>query len=112
MAETKDKLVTVESLGDLHEYNEMAYSNINHAHSKIQDSQSGADITICYSRDDLPTASYIGAWDGYELTSIAPNNLMTTLFASGNAILSSYQYGDTLPPAGNVGRIFFKRITE
>lgn len=32
--------------------------------------------------------------------------------ADGNIILSSNQYGDELPEAGNVGRIFFKRLTE
>lgn len=32
--------------------------------------------------------------------------------ADGNMILSSNQYGDELPVAGNVGRIFFKRLVE
>jgi hypothetical protein len=30
----------------------------------------------------------------------------------GNIILGSHQYGDTLPTAGTVGRIFFKRLSE
>lgn len=34
------------------------------------------------------------------------------LSADGNIILSSNQYGDELPAAGNVGRIFFKRLVE
>ena len=32
--------------------------------------------------------------------------------ADGNMILSSNQYGDELPDAGNAGRIFFKRLVE
>lgn len=32
--------------------------------------------------------------------------------ADGNIILSSNQYGDELPAAGNVGRIFFKRLVD
>ena len=35
---------------------------------------------------------------------------LQNLLASGNMILSSYQYGDTLPEAGVKGRIFFKKI--
>ena len=34
------------------------------------------------------------------------------LFADGITVLSSYQYGDTLPEAGTVGRIFFKKLSE
>jgi hypothetical protein len=35
---------------------------------------------------------------------------LNNLFAAGNTVLSSYQYGDTLPPAGTKGRIFFKKV--
>lgn len=35
---------------------------------------------------------------------------LKNLFASGNTILSSYQYGDELPAAGTVGRIFYKKV--
>lgn len=37
---------------------------------------------------------------------------LANLFANGMTVLSSYQYGDELPEAGTVGRIFFKRVTE
>ena len=37
---------------------------------------------------------------------------LANLFASGSTILSSYQYGDTLPAAGTAGRIFFKKINQ
>lgn len=36
---------------------------------------------------------------------------LKNLFAAGNTILSSYQYGTSLPSAGNKGRIFFKKVT-
>lgn len=36
-------------------------------------------------------------------------NGLKNLLASGSTILSSYQYGDTLPDAGVAGRIFFKK---
>ena len=34
------------------------------------------------------------------------------LSMDGNIILTANQYGDTLPAAGTVGRIFFKRLTD
>lgn len=37
---------------------------------------------------------------------------LENLFADGETILSSYQYGDKLPDAGIKGRIFFKRLTD
>jgi hypothetical protein len=35
---------------------------------------------------------------------------LQNLLAAGMTILSDYQYGDTLPEAGNKGRIFFKKV--
>lgn len=67
MAETKDKVVTVESLKALHDYDKEVYA------TKIE---------------------------------------LQNLFADGETVLSSYQYGDELPPAGTKGRIFFKRLSE
>ena len=37
---------------------------------------------------------------------------LANLFAAGATILSSNQYGDALPEAGTVGRIFFKRLID
>lgn len=37
---------------------------------------------------------------------------LKNLFAAGATVLSSNQYGDTLPAAGTTGRIFFKKVTE
>lgn len=69
MAGVKDKVVTVESLSALHDYNKETYM---------------------------------------EKTSEGLNGVL----ADGATILSSYQYGDKLPEAGTVGRIFFKRLTD
>ena len=35
---------------------------------------------------------------------------LNNLFAAGPTVLSAYQYGDSLPAAGTVGRIFFKKV--
>lgn len=35
---------------------------------------------------------------------------LNSVLADGATVLSSYQYGDELPEAGTVGRIFFKRL--
>lgn len=37
---------------------------------------------------------------------------LKNLFAAGATVLSSHQYGDTLPNPGTPGRIFFKKVTE
>lgn len=84
MADIKDKVITVECLSALHEYNKETYVD------KL-------DVT---SIKNGGTGSSNGA------TGLA------NLFASGTTVLSSYQYGDELPEAGTVGRIFFKRLTD
>ena len=84
MAGIKDKVVTVESLSALHEYNKETY----------------VDKTDVISIDNGGTNATDGA------TGLA------NLFADGATVLSSYQYGDELPEAGTAGRIFFKRLTD
>lgn len=37
---------------------------------------------------------------------------LATLLATGPMILSPYQYGTSLPAAGNKGRIFFKKVSS
>lgn len=37
---------------------------------------------------------------------------LKNLFAAGSTVLSSYQYGTTLPAAGTKGRIFFKKVSS
>ncbi len=36
---------------------------------------------------------------------------LANLFAEGDTILSSHQYGNELPVAGKVGRIYFKKVS-
>ena len=37
---------------------------------------------------------------------------LANLLSAGNMVLSAYQYGDELPAAGTLGRVFFKRVTD
>lgn len=84
MAEVKDKVITAESLKALHDYNQKAYI----AKTDIIPIENGGT----------------NATDG--------STGLKNLFADGITVLSSYQYGDELPPAGTVGRIFFKKLSE
>ena len=84
MAEIKDKVITAESLKALHDYNKDTYV----AQTDIISVENGG------------TNSSDGATG------------LQNLFAAGSTVLSSHQYGDTLPTAGTPGRIFFKRLTD
>ena len=98
MAEVWDKYVTVDSLSVLHNHNKETYEtkeNVTLLDNKVKE--------IANRVTPIENGG-TGSDDG----SIGLKNL----FASGVTILSSNQYGDELPPAGNVGRIFFKRFTD
>lgn len=88
MAEIKDKVVTAESLKALHDYNVETYETKANTEERITPIANGG------------TSASDGATG------------LKNLFASGETVLSSYQYGDELPEAGTVGRIFFKKLTE
>lgn len=106
MAEVKDKIVTVESLSVLHEYSKETYEtkeNVKNADEKL--------VNLIDAKFDKPENDIIPIANGGTNASDGATGL-ANLFASGNTILSSYQYGDTLPSAGNKGRIFFKRLTD
>lgn len=99
MAEIKDKVVTVESLSALHEHNKETYEtkeNVN---------------TLLDTKFDKPENNIVPIANGGTNSSDGATGLKN-LFESGNTVLSSYQYGDELPAAGTVGRIFFKRLVE
>lgn len=83
MAELKDKVVTAESLLALHEHNIATYETKENVNTLNENVKEA-------------------------LTKITLENL----FANENAVLSSNQYGDELPEAGTVGRIFFKKLSE
>lgn len=88
MADIKDKVITAESLKALHDYNKETYETKENIENRITPIINGGT----------------GSSDGAEG--------LANLFAAGITVLSSNQYGDELPEAGTVGRIFFKRLIE
>lgn len=119
MAEIKDKVITAESLSALHEYNKTAYM----AKTDVIPIEMGgtnattpeaARTNLGITPDNIgaePTITTLPMSKGGTSASDGATGLKN-LFAAGNTILSSYQYGDELPEAGTVGRIFFKKLTE
>lgn len=99
MAETKDKLITAESLLALHEYNEETFETKENVENLLNE------------KFDKPKNNIVPTNNGGTGASNGATGLKN-LFAAGNTVLSSYQYGNTLPAAGNAGRIFFRKITE
>ncbi len=92
MAETKDKVITAESLKALHDYNTETY-------------ETKENVETLFATQITPIANGgTGSPDG--ATGLA------NLLASGATVLSENQYGDELPAAGTAGRIFFKRLTD
>jgi hypothetical protein len=106
MAEIKDKIVTVESLKTLHEHNENTYetkANVVNLGNKIGN--------LLDAKFDKPENNIVPIENGGTNSANGATGL-ANLFADGATVLSSYQYGDELPAAGTVGRIFFKRLTN
>lgn len=106
MAGVKDKVVTVESLSALHDYNKDTFEtkeNIKSLEGKLGN--------LLDAKFDKPENNIVPIENGGTNSSNGATGL-TNLFASGATVLSSFQYGDTLPSAGTKGRIFFKRVVE
>ncbi len=99
MAETKDKVITVESLKALHDYNSETYETKTRIENLLD------------AKFDKPENNIVPIANGGTNASNGATGL-ANLFASGATVLSSHQYGDTLPEAGIVGRIFFKKLSE
>lgn len=99
MAETKDKVITAESLKVLHDYNTETYETKANVESLLN------------AKFDKPENNIVPIANGGTNASDGATGL-ANLFAAGVTVLSSYQYGDTLPEAGAVGRIFFKKLSE
>lgn len=118
--EIKDKIITTESLKELHEYNKNTYVTKALGSNAISSSEAQTAIGK-YNVED--TTNTYGFMLGNGESDSSRSNAMTVdwegtawfagdFSADGNIILSSNQYGDELPAAGNVGRIFFKRLVE
>lgn len=99
MAEIKDKVITVESLKALHDYDVETFETKENVESLLNE------------KFDKPENNIVPIANGGTNASNGATGLKN-LFASGATVLSSYQYGDTLPTAGTVGRIFFKKLSE
>lgn len=99
MAEIKDKVVTAESLKALHDYNTETYETKTNVESLLNE------------KFDKPENNVVPIENGGTNSADGATGL-ANLFAAGATVLSSNQYGDELPEAGIVGRIFFKRLTD
>jgi hypothetical protein len=86
MTEVKNKIVTVESLSALHEYNEDTYATKTDLGGKADD---------VHFHDYLP---------------LSGGDIAGNLKINDLTFVSGANYGDTLPAAGTAGRIFFKRV--
>lgn len=106
MAEVKDKVITAESLMALHEHNVKTYSTKEETDNIGQMLYRELDTKFVRPENDIIPIANGGTNSANGATGLA------NLFASGATILSSYQYGDTLPAAGTAGRIFFKKLSE
>lgn len=117
MAEIKDKVITVESLKALHDYNIEIYETKENASQNLIDIENalvslGSEIDDkLETKFDKPENNIVPIANGGTSASDGATGLKN-LFASGATVLSSYQYGDTLPAAGTAGRIFFKKLSE
>ena len=114
MATIDNKVVTVESLKVLHNHNEETYETRDNTFNLITASEEnimGMVEELLEAKFDKPENDVIPIENGGTGASDGAVGL-SNLFANGNTILSSYQYGDELPAAGNAGRIFFKRLID
>ena len=95
MAETKDKVVTAESLKALHDYNAETYE------TKANVADLSKSVTnLSDTKFDKPENNIVPIANGGTNASDGATGL-ANLFAEGATVLSSYQYGDTLPEAGS-----------
>ena len=114
MATIDNKIITVESLKALHEHNEETFETKENVSELISFSEENVMSTVeglLNTKFDKPEDDIVPIENGGTDASDGAVGL-ANLFAAGETVLSSYQYGDELPAAGNAGRIFFKRLVE
>lgn len=115
----KDKVVTAESLSALHNYNNNTYVKTTDV-IPIENGGTGASTPGMAIANLGITPAKINAEPSFKTLPIIKGGTgssngatgLANLFAAGDTVLSPYQYGDELPAAGTVGRIFFKRLTD
>lgn len=84
-------------------------NNLKSGSTPTSHTHSASEITSgTLSSDRLPTIPVTKGGTGSTNGATGLKNLL----AAGNTILSSYQYGTTLPTPGNAGRIFFKKVSS
>ena len=99
MAEIKDKVITAESLKALHDYDAETYETKENV------------TNLLNAKFDKPDNNIVPFENGGTGANTGEGGLKN-LFADGWTVLSSYQYGNTLPTAGTKGRIFFKKLSQ
>jgi len=86
-------------------------SNIQTQFTNVQTSLSGkAASSHNHSASNITSGTLAITRGGTGATNGA--TALKNLFAAGNTVLSSYQYGTSLPTAGTAGRIFFKKVSS
>ena len=68
--------------------------------AKVADSQNGNATTFAYSKTGLTTASWLAAWNNYELRAISPANVLSTIGAvakSGDTMTGNLTVSNTSP---------------
>lgn len=139
MSDVRDKIVTVESLSALHEYNKNTYvantdiipikkggTNATDADTAIANlgavSKKGDNMTgnlIFANNEGIRATDSNG--ENYDILRISSTDILQLGYGLPeeyplqiNPIikLTAINYGTELPPAGLVGRIFFKKLSE
>lgn len=98
---------------DAYEYSEDARSHSESASQSAEAAAASADASAESAEAAAEVVAGVVANSAEIARRVAAETVagsLPNLFASGPMILSSYQYGDSLPAAGIKNRIFFKKV--
>ena len=98
---------------DAYEYSEDARSHAESTSQSAEAAATSADASAASAEAAAEVVAGAVANSAEIARRVAAETVaesLPNLFASGPMILSSYQYGDSLPDAGIKGRIFFKKV--